>query len=196
MATNKTRFRIDRIGEDVSHFSFSGEEAWLEGLSLGGEAKFALPLTFDLEMYRSGDELIVSGFLSGSLTMSCSRCLEPAEKRLEETFRAVYLAAPGSEKGTGRDGRMDVEPGAPYEVAPGAGDLESEDVFYHVDGWVELTPMLREQLVLAIPDRVLCDDACGGICAECGVNLNLTRCDCSERASFSKFGKLKTLRLR
>ena len=195
MATTKTRFRIDRIGEEVSHFTFHSEADWLEGLSLGGEAKFALPLTFDLEMYRSGAELIVAGGFSGSLTMSCSRCLEPAEKRLEETFRALYLAAPGSEKGKGRDGQVDVEPGAPFEAAPGAGDSASEDVFYHVDGWVELTPMLRDQLVLAIPGRALCDEACRGICAECGVNLNLTRCDCSEKASFSKFGKLKTFRL-
>ncbi len=43
---------------------------------------------------------------------------------------------------------------------------------------LDLAPMIREELILAVPDYVLCREECQGLCAQCGQDLNVARCDC------------------
>ena len=38
--------------------------------------------------------------------------------------------------------------------------------------------LVKEELLLAVPDHVLCRENCKGMCAVCGVNKNLTDCGC------------------
>jgi uncharacterized protein len=37
---------------------------------------------------------------------------------------------------------------------------------------------IRQEMILSIPQRVLCSKDCKGICSGCGVNLNLEKCKC------------------
>jgi len=65
------------------------------------------------------------------------------------------------------------------------------------DGTIDLSPELRDELMLAVPVSVLCREGCIGLCAVCGGNRNITPCDCVEqqRQSQSRFavlGKLKS----
>jgi uncharacterized metal-binding protein YceD (DUF177 family) len=43
---------------------------------------------------------------------------------------------------------------------------------------VDLTPDLREAIILALPNYPLCRSECKGLCSQCGVNLNSRRCEC------------------
>lgn len=45
---------------------------------------------------------------------------------------------------------------------------------------VDVTEDLREELILHIPSFAVCKEACLGVCAQCGVNLNHTACGCEE----------------
>jgi uncharacterized protein len=45
---------------------------------------------------------------------------------------------------------------------------------------LDLSEMIREELVLATPEWVLCRDACKGLCAGCGNDLNAGTCDCAQ----------------
>lgn len=47
---------------------------------------------------------------------------------------------------------------------------------------VNLTTPLREDIVLALPSRFLCDEQCLGLCPGCGKNRNRETCDCAESA--------------
>lgn len=44
------------------------------------------------------------------------------------------------------------------------------------DGKINLAPLLREYMLLAIPITPLCRQDCKGLCSECGENLNETVC--------------------
>ena len=44
---------------------------------------------------------------------------------------------------------------------------------------IDLTPALREELLLAVPRYVLCRDDCRGLCAQCGKDLNAGLCGCT-----------------
>ncbi|KAA0273643.1 MAG: DUF177 domain-containing protein [Acidobacteria bacterium] len=75
----------------------------------------------------------------------CARCLGPARLELEIDVREV-------EQGEADDP-----------------DLRSP---YVADGLLEPARWLRDAIVLALPDRVLCREDCAGLCAVCGVSLN------------------------
>lgn len=44
---------------------------------------------------------------------------------------------------------------------------------------VELTPDIREAMILAFPAYPVCDEGCKGLCSQCGTNLNKGRCSCT-----------------
>jgi uncharacterized protein len=182
-----TRLKVEQIGEEASGSIVRPDEAWLERLGLGADVRVAPSLAIDLEMYRVGEEVFVSGRLRGTLQLPCSRCLEPAQAEVDQPFRAVYLRAAGGAEG------LEIEPGAPSESLGHAAEAESPDVFCHARGWLDLTPMLREQILLAFPARALCGEECLGLCPACGANLNRARCDCTPQTGISKFEKLRGL---
>jgi uncharacterized protein len=99
--------------------------------------------------------LLVQGTVESQLRLECVRCLElfvlPLSSELEETYR---LSAAGS------------RPGESYVV----GD----------DGWLDLTPVLREQAWVDIPMKPLCRPDCKGLCPQCGANLNHESCECDD----------------
>jgi uncharacterized protein len=49
-------------------------------------------------------------------------------------------------------------------------------------GAVDLAPVVREELVLVVPEYVLCREGCRGLCPRCGKDLNAGPCDCRPEA--------------
>lgn len=45
---------------------------------------------------------------------------------------------------------------------------------------VDISPDMREELLLHIPTFPVCDEECRGLCAQCGANLNKGSCGCKE----------------
>lgn len=43
---------------------------------------------------------------------------------------------------------------------------------------LDVSGIIREELILAVPEFVLCRDDCRGLCAQCGADLNAGPCDC------------------
>lgn len=121
-----------------------------------------------LQVTRVQDGLFVEGTLQSRLTLECVRCLEtftlPLTLTIEEKFRL-----PGSNP------RED----ARYAVSP--------------DGWLDLTPLLRELSWLAVPMKPLCRPDCKGICPQCGANLNVESCTCERSQIDPRLEKLKEL---
>ncbi|MBM3289659.1 MAG: DUF177 domain-containing protein, partial [Candidatus Hydrogenedentes bacterium] len=57
-------------------------------------------------------------------------------------------------------------------------DLE-DDAAVPFDGvTIDLLPTVWEEVVLAMPAKVLCKDECAGMCPRCGANLNRETCGC------------------
>ena len=60
-------------------------------------------------------------------------------------------------------------------------------------GWLDLTPLLREQGWLAVPMKPLCTPNCKGLCPQCGTNLNLESCACEKVHIDPRLAALKKL---
>jgi uncharacterized protein len=80
------------------------------------------------------------------VTGECARCLEPVAQTIEVRCQELF----GYEQG--------------------AGDADEDG--YALDGdLLDLEPVLRDALVLALPLAPLCRQDCPGLCAECGALL-------------------------
>jgi uncharacterized protein len=73
-------------------------------------------------------------------------------------------------------------------------------VFHHElrgEDFVDLTENIREDILLQLPQRTLCNPDCKGLCAVCGQDLNVRRCSCEQARKFSgRWSKLDELKLK
>jgi uncharacterized protein len=106
-------------------------------------------------------DILVRGRLQGHLYLACSRCLEHFREPVEGDFDLLLVPRPGQVSGEGE------------ELT--AADL---DVDYYSGEVVDLEAILREQIILLVPLKPLCNEDCKGICPRCGAVLNLEECSC------------------
>jgi uncharacterized protein len=57
---------------------------------------------------------------------------------------------------------------------------ETEIGYYEQSGLL-LEDAVREQVLLTLPGRTLCQEDCKGLCPHCGINRNLANCECVEK---------------
>ena len=57
---------------------------------------------------------------------------------------------------------------------------EEEDEGYLIteNDMVDLTDFVYQEIQLFLPQKMLCNDDCKGLCPQCGANLNKEKCDC------------------
>jgi uncharacterized protein len=72
---------------------------------------------------------------------------------------------------------------------------ETEIGYYEGDGLL-LEDVLREQILLALPAKILCKEDCKGLCPECGRNRNTDPCDCAATSVDPRWASLQTIRSR
>lgn len=111
---------------------------------------------FDLRLEAVMEGVLVSGTASAELEGECARCLEPIEDDLTIDIQELFL--------------YDDTRGADRSEA-GALDDEETDVRRTEDDLIDLEPVLRDAVVLALPFQPLCQDDCPGLCVECGARL-------------------------
>ncbi len=59
---------------------------------------------------------------------------------------------------------------------------DSDEIRLLTDGTIDLDETVREEWILAMDTKTLCDPNCLGICPGCGVNLNQGSCTCQKQA--------------
>ena len=138
------------------------------------------PAELSMDVSKVGaDAFDATGRVRTRLELSCSRCLEPFEVPVDAAFELRYVPQPeaGDEAG-------------PDEREIGEDDLTTA---YYRDGQLDMGDLLREQFQLALPMKPLCSDACRGLCAQCGANLNRTECGCAPAWDDPRLAPLKSL---
>ena len=102
------------------------------------------------------EDIRVVGDFSTQLELRCARCLEPVLRDVAGDFDLVY-------RPLGADAGME------ERSIRGA---EADIAYYQGEGLL-LEDLLREQVLLAVPLKAVCNDACKGLCPRCGKNLNV-----------------------
>jgi len=122
-------------------------------------------------------DIRVDGELSARVEIGCARCLEAVQRDVKREFDLLYRPL-GADAGR--------------EETPVTG-TEAEISYYEGQGLL-LEDVLREQVLLAVPVKVICRQDCMGLCPQCGANLNVAKCSCAEPAEDPRWSALKDLR--
>jgi uncharacterized protein len=108
----------------------------------------------------------------------CDHCTEPVSVSLADSFHTVLV--PPEERPAGNS-----------HVELHEGDLE---VVYHDGVSVEPASIMREQVALGLPSKVLCSDDCRGLCPRCAGNRNRGECKCPPAKAGNVFSVLESLK--
>jgi uncharacterized protein len=54
---------------------------------------------------------------------------------------------------------------------------------------------MREYVLLALPMQQVCDEACKGICPQCGLNRNTGHCQCKTKLVDERWTALRNLKV-
>jgi len=106
------------------------------------------PVDIELRLEAIMEGILATGSASARAVGECVRCLDPIDEAVVVGFQELYL----------------------YDAPSSQEETDEED---HVleDELLDLEPVLRDAVVLALPHNPLCGPDCPGLCPECGARL-------------------------
>ncbi len=161
----------------------------------GGSREYDIEATFAREIYqdlfivapivgvvkllRTGSDILVTGTLHSAVEKSCGRCLTtfttPISIELEEEFYPTTDILSG--------GTLP-EP----EDADEANRIDEQHI-------LDLTEVVRQELVVTGESILYCKPDCKGLCPQCGQDRNVVECDCQEQQIDPRWGDLLALKI-
>jgi len=118
-------------------------------------------LHLDVRFEAVTEGVLVTGSATAPLAGECARCLAPLTSTVTASFTELYLYQPDKHDKHNRHARFD----------DNENDEQDEEELYLDGDLLDLEPVLRDAVVLALPMSPLCREDCPGLCVECGMPL-------------------------
>ncbi|CAN5843745.1 DUF177 domain-containing protein [soil metagenome] len=134
--------------------------------------RFDGPVSMRLDVQQVGADVIGRGRLTGAARLACRRCMQPVRHELAEELTLVFRAGLTA---------VEAEAEEVYPLAERAKELD-------------LAMPVREHVLLAVPEYVICKETCRGFCPRCGTDLNQTSCECVVEEDDPRWAALRRLR--
>jgi len=141
----------------------------------------------------NGGDILFEGRVDLQLGGECRRCLGRAEATVPVSFK-LDLVRQSVAKDELDLPPLPVEDDGMGEIAGTFSPDDANQVFY-TGHEIDLAPIIREQILLALPLTVLCDPDCKGLCQVCGKNLNVEECGCDRHVPDPRWAGLKKIKL-
>ncbi len=168
-----TRLRID-LADIAGTPGARGRYSISEAVASTEELSCVGPVVGELEVENSGSLLLLRGNLRAKARLTCVRCLGafecPLDIRIEEEFAT-------------RETQPDV-----LTI-----DRDEPEASAMADFVLDVSELVRQQLLLGIPMGSVCRDDCRGLCPNCGQNLNEGSCTCADEPIDSRWSQLANL---
>lgn len=103
------------------------------------------------KLSKTSHGIVVVGAFEAVTELQCVRCLEIYKQKVTAQFTELYAFT--------------------LDTVTESGLLVPES------GIIDLTEIIREEMILSIPISPLCSPDCKGLCPVCGGNLNKVKCD-------------------
>lgn len=163
------------LGNSPHHFEFSltPEEIDLESET----AKLKNEIRVEGVLTKHIAQTDIEGTISTETETECTRCLLAVERNFEFVFEAAFVTEENYTQ--------------TKEAEINAKDL---DVSVFEGDKIDLTELVREQILLNLPEQVFCKEDCKGLCEKCGANRNLIDCNCIEKEVDPRWSALKNLK--
>ncbi len=184
------RVNIDEIKDAGLRRSWDVAREATDEMVAGDQAGYRArgPLHVDAKLEKIERRVRVDAHGKAELTVPCGRCLSPVSVDLPVDFELTLVP---------RDEYEDAPRGKDEDKGPVGGTFAPEDTEEEVytGKVIDLDPLVREQLLLALPAYPVCREDCKGLCPACGTNLNERECGCDRHVPDPRWAGLKNLKL-
>lgn len=137
------------------------------------------------ELSKHNVTVLCNGTLTGKLSVPCQRCLGPARVDVDQRIHTVFV--PPSSSLSSSDGE---DSGQEQDD-----DVDDVDYAHHDGETIDLLPIVREYIILAVPITVYCNEDCRGLCPLCGADRNQGDCSCQPVGKLSPLSALRDVKL-
>lgn len=150
-----------------------------ESVESRADVTFPRPVQGEVRLTRAADTVWVGGKVTTSVELTCGRCLRAYDEQLAARFEEGFHPTDA--------------------VAVPAGDrrheLADRDFLNVLAGTeIDVTEVVRQHLLMALPIVPVCREDCRGLCSKCGADLNVSACTCAEEAVDPRLAALKGFR--
>jgi len=125
----------------------------------------------EIILIRTNRGTMVKGEMKALVTGICSRCLKLIDYEVNYDFEEEALLGVSTSEGSSSPG-------------------QSDNLIIDENHILDLSEVIRQYALLAIPAKPLCRLDCAGICPSCGHDLNQSSCQCPSRTHDQRWSKL------
>jgi len=154
------------------------------------------PLTVSANLRKVSGGVLLEGKFTSRVVAECKRCLTESKLELPVSF-SINLVPESLARGEGlldKDEEVD-EKDRGHGESGGSFTLERADEELFDGKVIDLEPIVREQVLLALPMSAVCREDCSGLCVKCGQNLNEKKCGCETTFVDPRLAALKNIKL-
>ena len=157
----------------VGALDFTEDLRQVTPLSVKGEADLIVE---HREEGQTVDDIRVRAGYRGEFEVLCARCVEPVPMPMAGDFDVIFRPE-----------------GADADSAERAITVDETEIGYYGESGLLLEDVVREQVLLSLPGRTLCQSDCKGLCPRCGQNLNQAACSCDKAPEDPRWNALAGL---
>jgi uncharacterized protein len=126
-----------------------------------------VPVHVRLHLEALSDGIAVTGVATAQWHGDCRRCLAPVRESADIEIDELYQLT---------------------VTDPDAFPIDADQLM--------LLPMVRENILVVVPQFLLCRPDCKGLCPQCGADLNEGECSCEAPIADDRWAALEDLKLR
>jgi len=183
------RVNIDEIKEIGLQRSWEVPRETVDEIVAGDRAGYRAggPALVDAKLDKIERRVRVEGHARVKVDAACGRCLAPVAVDLPVDFDVALVPEDEYQDPDRPEG----------DTGPVAGTfgLGAADEDTYAGKFIDLDPIVREQIALALPSYPVCREGCKGLCSVCGTNLNEKECGCDRHVPDPRWAGLKNVKL-
>ena len=135
------------------------------------DEQFTGDVLLNCRMDKSTSQIVLNCDVSADTELICDRCNDKFILKVSNKFQNIYLFNP---------------------------EAETNDTNLHYlsleQDKIDLYNDVREYSKFSVPIKKLCSESCKGLCPQCGINLNVKKCNCNTEVTNPVWDKLKKLK--
>jgi len=140
--------------------------------NLNKDIKLIGSLIVSGKIISNGASVIVYFKINGKERVSCDKCLDKFERKINRNFDQEYVFSNTQDK---------------EEILEGSAGFLIDD-----SGVIDIEKALIEEIAVNDLGVKVCSNNCKGLCPKCGINLNKNKCSCyNDKEGDNPFAKLK-----
>lgn len=139
----------------------------LSDVEMNGFNPFSSPVHIDVHVQSLADVVLLIAVTQFDYCHPCDRCLEDTVQNYCYSFE--------------------------HRIVDSTSSLSNEDYIVAKDYSIDLSELIRADILLELPLKNLCSPDCKGLCPICGANLNNNPCSCDSHQVDPRLAYLKKL---